>query len=233
MVILALHHQFLDVCRGNQALISNVHWTVHWETQSFVSSITPSRCFLGLMVLGTHTGTPYNVESEPAAWGCVSHKLAGDVDAIGLQIPQRVAGRPLPSQTGFKDSWAKEAFQVDQPKIHSTIAQLVSPSPLLISPCWRAAPSWSRSQVPGKVINEMQFHFFLSPFHSQGCGYRHAAAAKLCQSCPTLCDSIDSSPPGSPIPGILQARTLEWVAISMPMHEGEKWKWSRSVMSDS
>ena len=41
-----------------------------------------------------------------------------------------------------------------------------------------------------------------------------AAAAKLSQSCPTLCDPIDRSPPGFPIPGILQARTLEWVAIS-------------------
>ena len=41
-----------------------------------------------------------------------------------------------------------------------------------------------------------------------------AAAAKLLQSCLTLCDPIDGSPPGSPIPGNLQARTLEWVAIS-------------------
>ena len=41
-----------------------------------------------------------------------------------------------------------------------------------------------------------------------------AAAAKLLQSCPTLGDCIDGSPPGSPVPGILQARTLEWVAIS-------------------
>ena len=41
-----------------------------------------------------------------------------------------------------------------------------------------------------------------------------AAAAKSLQSCPTLCDPIDGSPPGSPAPGILQARTLEWVAIS-------------------
>jgi len=41
-----------------------------------------------------------------------------------------------------------------------------------------------------------------------------AAAAKLLQSYPTLCDPVDSSPPGSTIPGILQARTLEWVAIS-------------------
>ena len=42
-----------------------------------------------------------------------------------------------------------------------------------------------------------------------------AAAAKLLQSCPTLCNPIDGSPPGSTIPGILQARTLEWVAISL------------------
>ena len=41
-----------------------------------------------------------------------------------------------------------------------------------------------------------------------------AAAAKSLQSCPTVCDPIDSSPSGSPVPGILQARTLEWVAIS-------------------
>ena len=49
-----------------------------------------------------------------------------------------------------------------------------------------------------------------------------AAAAKSLQSCLTLCDPIDSSPPGSPIPGILQARTLEWVAISFS--NAQKWK---------
>ena len=49
----------------------------------------------------------------------------------------------------------------------------------------------------------------------------NAAAAKLLQSCPTLCDPIDSSPPGSTVPGILQARTLEWVAISF----SSAWKW--------
>ena len=42
----------------------------------------------------------------------------------------------------------------------------------------------------------------------------YTAAAKLLQSCPTLCDPTDGSPPGSPVPGILQARILEWVAIS-------------------
>ena len=44
--------------------------------------------------------------------------------------------------------------------------------------------------------------------------YAAAAAAKSLQSCPTLCDPIDGSPPGSAIPGILQAKTLEWVAIA-------------------
>ena len=57
-----------------------------------------------------------------------------------------------------------------------------------------------------------------------------AAAAKSLQSCLTLCDPIDSSPPGSLVPGILQARTLEWVAISFS--NAWKWKWSCSVMSD-
>ena len=52
-----------------------------------------------------------------------------------------------------------------------------------------------------------------------------AAAAKSLQSCPTLCDPIDGSPPGFPIPGILQARTLEWVAISF----SNVWKWKVKV----
>ena len=54
-----------------------------------------------------------------------------------------------------------------------------------------------------------------------------AAAAKLLQSCPTLCDPIDGSPPGSPVPGILQARTLDWVAIS----SSNAWKWKVKVHS--
>ena len=55
-----------------------------------------------------------------------------------------------------------------------------------------------------------------------------AAAAKSRQSCPTLCDLIDVSPPGSPVPGILQARILEWVSISF-----NAWKWKVKVKSVS
>ena len=54
-----------------------------------------------------------------------------------------------------------------------------------------------------------------------------AAAAKLLQSCPTLCNPIDGRPPGSPVPGILQARTLEWVAISF----SNTWRWKVKVKS--
>ena len=56
-----------------------------------------------------------------------------------------------------------------------------------------------------------------------------AATAKSLQSCPTLCDPIDGSPPGSPVPGILQARTLEWFAISF----SNAWKWKVKVKSIS
>ena len=72
--------------------------------------------------------------------------------------------------------------------------------------------------------------------HSNGCScaqthwlhslpFTAAAAAKSLQLCPTLCDPIDGSPPGSPIPGILQARTLEQVAISF----SNAWKWKVKV----
>ena len=57
--------------------------------------------------------------------------------------------------------------------------------------------------------------------------YILAAAAKSLQSCPTLCNPIDGSPPGSPVPGIPQARTLEWVAISF----SNAWKWKVKVTS--
>ena len=56
------------------------------------------------------------------------------------------------------------------------------------------------------------------------CAY---TTAKSLQSCPTLCDPIAGSPPGSPVPGILQARTLEWVAISF----SSAWKWKVKVKS--
>ena len=67
------------------------------------------------------------------------------------------------------------------------------------------------------TINEISFKYysvFLGIFTHCPMKVMAAAAAKSLQLCPTLCDPIDGSPPGSAVPGILQARTLEWVAIS-------------------
>ena len=75
-------------------------------------------------------------------------------------------------------------------------------------------------------VTEIFFPSFLATDTFDSLIYR-CAAAKSLQSCPTLCDPVDSSPPGSPIPGILQARTLEWVAISF----SNAWKWKGKVKS--
>ena len=60
-----------------------------------------------------------------------------------------------------------------------------------------------------------------------------AAAAKSLQSCPTLCNPIDGSPPGSPSLGFSRQEHWSGLPFPSPMHESEKWKWSRSVVSDS
>ena len=73
------------------------------------------------------------------------------------------------------------------------------------------------------IFNESWTYFAFFQIH----GYAAAAAAKSPQSCPTLYNPIDGSPPGPAIPGILQARTLEWVAISF----SNAWKWKVEVKS--
>ena len=86
----------------------------------------------------------------------------------------------------------------------------------------RLVGDWKLAQM---VANHLRFDFSLIEGHAIVDAHHAAAAAKLLQSCPTLCDPIDGSPPGSPIPGVLQARTLEWVAISF----SNAWKWKVKV----
>ena len=77
-----------------------------------------------------------------------------------------------------------------------------------------------------KKKKERETIFWASRGQRGGCLRKAAAAAAASiQSCPTLCDPINGSPPGSPVPGILQARTLEWVAISF----SNAWKWKAKV----
>ena len=87
-------------------------------------------------------------------------------------------------------------------------------------------PQYSRPSHNHSLVYTFRFtstRFFILLFKSI-CA---AATAKSLQSCPTLCDPIDGSPPGSTVPGILQARTLEWVAISF----SNAWKWKVKVKS--
>ena len=87
-----------------------------------------------------------------------------------------------------------------------------SPEPAFCPPhpCQRACWNLATVQIPSVAEEKLA-----------------AAPAKSLQSCLTLCDPIDGSPPGSPVPGILQARTLEWVAISF----SNVWKWKVKVKS--
>ena len=82
-------------------------------------------------------------------------------------------------------------------------------------------PRWGYKTLEGR--DDLFLYSLYCPL--QCLAHHAAAAAKLLQSCPTLCNSIEGSPPGSPIPGILQARTLEWVAISF----SSAWNWKVKV----
>ena len=77
-------------------------------------------------------------------------------------------------------------------------------------------------KIAGQSLKKLNVEFPYDPAIPFLGTYSAAAAAKSIQSCPTLCHPIDGSSPGSPIPGILQARTLEWVAISFSNRESEK-----------
>ena len=85
---------------------------------------------------------------------------------------------------------------------------------------------WSHSYIFLPRASYSSKHLtYNSSFNSITINNHAAAAAKSLQSCPTLCDPIDGSLPGSPVPGILQARTLEWGAISF----SSEWKWKVKV----
>ena len=92
---------------------------------------------------------------------------------------------------------------------------------------WANSGSWWWTGKPGMLLymgSQRVGHDWATEQQQMGWNSyaAAAAAAKSLQSCPTLCDPIEGSPPGSAVPGILQARTLEWVAISFS--NAQKWK---------
>ena len=113
---------------------------------------------------------------------------------------------------------------LEPPKIKSDTVSTVSPSISheVMGPDAMIFVFWMLSLRPAFSLSS--FTYIKRLFSSSSLSAIRvvvAAAAKLLQLCPTLCDPIDSSPWGSPVPGILQARTLEWVAISF----SNAWKW--------
>ena len=109
-----------------------------------------------------------------------------------------------------------------QPCRAPLVAQLVK-NPSAMREIWIQSLDWDipwrRERLPTPVFWSGELHGLYSP----------AAAAKSLQLCPTLWDPTDGSLPGSPVPGILQARTLEWVAISL----SNAWKWKVKVVAQS
>ena len=108
-----------------------------------------------------------------------------------------------------------------------------------VTDCWISLKTLIKQEKNQKVIWHLNSYYSIAKFSFSVCEvFSHllcliltnraaATAAKSLQSCLTLCDPIDGSPPGSPVPGILQARTLEWVAISF----SNAWQWKLKVKS--
>ena len=92
----------------------------------------------------------------------------------------------------------------------------------------RNFPKWNKKKKKNRLKRLIELQLTAGKLEAAWCMCNASAAAvKSLQSCPTLCDPIDGSPPGSPIPGFLQARTLDWVAIS----SSRAWKWKLKVKS--
>ena len=142
------------------------------------------------------------------------------------------AGFPSPSCQSIKGSWHL-AFLTIPSAILCCSAKSRQSCPTLCDPIDGSPPGSSiHGILQSRRLEWAAVFFSLRPHgsnykrnanekHNEGCqswtikkAAAAAAAAKSLQSCPTLCDPIDGSPAGSPVPGILQARTLEWVAIS-------------------
>ena len=114
------------------------------------------------------------------------------------------------------------SVQLYGPKYIYIAMQTSPPSTSWTFPC---SPIPTKHQLPIPFLPAFGNHHCILCLNEFD--YCAAAAAKSLQSCPTMCDPVDGSPPGSPVPGILQARTLEWGAISFT----NEWKWKVKVKS--
>ena len=142
-------------------------------------------------------------------------------NSVLLLLQNHCLWKSLPQSCGF-GGW-EEDRGFHRSRAHRPV-QTVS---TYLQSFWTPNQAYSLVYAPGPIMGRPTWNFFLIHLHSMERAHAAyvaaaATAAKSLQSCPTLRDPIDGSPPGSPVPGILQARTLEWVAISFS--NACKWK---------
>ena len=149
----------------------------------------------------TTKDTISKVKRQPSEWQKIIANEASDKELISkickqlLQLNSRNINDPI-------KKWAKELnrhFSKEDKQIANKHMKRYSTSLII------------REML---IKTTMRYHFMPVRMASIQKSAAAAAATKSLQSCPTLCNPIDGSPPGSPVPGILQARTLEWVAVS-------------------
>ena len=126
------------------------------------------------------------------ALNCCSLHLCPLVMLLWDRLPTNTEERPFGRILKYP-RWSQQTN-------HQPVSEALLELPAQVNPWFR------RMQVCEATQQTAQKNYLVNP--------AAATAAKSLQSCPTLCDPRDGSPPGSPVPGILQARTLEWVAIS-------------------
>ena len=162
-----------------------------------------------------------NREMKPTAESCSSVQFSSVTQLCPtLCDPMDCSTPGFPVHHQFPELTQNHVHQVVMPSNHRILC-----GPLLLLPSIFASTRVSSNEsalcIRGPKYWSFSFNISPSNEHPGLISFRidwfdllAAAAAKSLQSCPTLCNPIDGSPPGSPVPGILQARTLEWVAIS-------------------
>ena len=180
-----------------------VPWTGRWSNQSILKETSPEYSLEGLVLklklqyLGHLMRTTEIIRKYPEAGKDWRRKEKGTTEDEMVGWHHRLNGHEFEQAPGVGDGQGS----------------LVCCSPWVTKSQTRLS-EWTTI----RTHTHMCIYFnFLSA----------AATAKSLQSCPTLCDPRDGSPPGSPVPGILQARTLEWVAIAF----SNAWKWKGKVKS--
>ena len=176
------------------------------------------------------TGVPLHSDKLYTSphWG---HPLSSSPQHEGV-----TSGRHLATQTFHLRSFPGEV-QVDLLCCQGHLISTQTPR-TQSSDCYLGAgrwvcflDSWSAMERVNYVYRFLKLPFFISTTAILDCNLLTHAVKSL-QLCPTLCNPIDGSLPGSPVPGISRQEHWSGLPFPSPMHESEKWKWSRSVVSD-